>query len=201
MNLPNKLTIVRVALIPVFVFFALWQFSRFNILIALAVFAIASYTDMLDGKIARRDNLITNFGKFLDPLADKALVMAALLVFVDMGWVSSIPVMIILFREFMVSALRLVVKSGDGVVIAAGWFGKVKTAFTMVEIIITLLIHGIMAGWCADISGGGLCYRRCACLDCGYPYRRLGRTVSLGIPQGNRPQRLINSDIAAKGIT
>lgn len=145
MNLPNKLTIVRVALIPVFVFFALWQFSRFNILIALAVFAIASYTDMLDGKIARRDNLVTNFGKFLDPLADKALVMAALLVFVDMGWVSSIPVMIILFREFMVSALRLVVKSGDGVVIAAGWFGKVKTAFTMVEIIITLLIHGIMA--------------------------------------------------------
>ena len=145
MNLPNKLTIVRVALIPVFVFFALWQFLRFNILIALAVFAIASYTDMLDGKIARRDNLVTNFGKFLDPLADKALVMAALLVFVDMGWVSSIPVMIILFREFMVSALRLVVKSGDGVVIAAGWFGKVKTAFTMVEIIITLLIHGIMA--------------------------------------------------------
>lgn len=145
MNLPNKLTIIRVALIPVFVFFALWQFSRFNILIALAVFAVASYTDMLDGKIARRDNLITNFGKFLDPLADKALVMAALLVFVDMGWVSSIPVMIILFREFMVSALRLVVKSGDGVVIAAGWFGKVKTAFTMIEIIITLLIHGIMA--------------------------------------------------------
>lgn len=145
MNLPNKLTIIRVALIPAFVFFALWHFSRFNILIALAIFAIASYTDMLDGKIARRDNLITNFGKFLDPLADKALVMAALLVFVDMGWVSSIPVMIILFREFMVSALRLVVKSGDGVVIAAGWFGKVKTAFTMIEIIITLFIHGIMA--------------------------------------------------------
>ncbi len=145
MNLPNKLTILRVLMIPAFVVFALWQFTDYNLLIALVIFALASLTDMLDGKIARKYNLITNFGKFLDPLADKALVMAALLVFVEMGWVSSVPVMIILFREFMVSALRLVVKSGDGVVVAAGWFGKLKTAFTMVAIVVTLLLHGLTA--------------------------------------------------------
>lgn len=130
-------------MIPAFVLFALWRFSKWNLLISLVIFAAASLTDMLDGQIARKRGLITNFGKFLDPLADKALVMAALLVFVDMGWVSSVPVMIILFREFMVSALRLVVKSDDGVVIAAGWFGKIKTAFTMIAIVLMLFIHGI----------------------------------------------------------
>ncbi|MCD7824054.1 MAG: CDP-diacylglycerol--glycerol-3-phosphate 3-phosphatidyltransferase [Oscillospiraceae bacterium] len=145
MNLPNKLTILRVVLIPFFVLFALWEFSSVNLFIALVIFAVASITDMLDGKIARSRNLITNFGKFLDPLADKALVMAALLVFVDKNWVSSVPVMIILFREFMVSALRLVVKSGNGTVVAAGWLGKVKTAFTMVAIVVTLFLHGLMA--------------------------------------------------------
>lgn len=145
MNLPNKLTLLRVFMIPAFVLFALCHFWNANILISLAIFAAASFTDLLDGKIARSRGLITDFGKFLDPLADKALVMAALLVFVDLGWVSSVPVMIILFREFMVSALRLVVKSGDGVVIAAGWLGKVKTAFTMVEICVTLALHGFMA--------------------------------------------------------
>ncbi|MCD7784494.1 MAG: CDP-diacylglycerol--glycerol-3-phosphate 3-phosphatidyltransferase [Oscillospiraceae bacterium] len=145
MNLPNKLTLMRVILIPFFVLFALWEFSSVNLFIALLIFAIASITDMLDGKIARSRNLITNFGKFLDPLADKALVMAALLVFVDKNWVSSVPVMIILFREFMVSALRLVVKSGDGIVVAAGWLGKVKTAFTMVAIVVTLFLHALVA--------------------------------------------------------
>lgn len=145
MNLPNKLTLLRVLMIPTFVIFALWQFTKANILISLAIFALASLTDLFDGKIARKRGLITDFGKFLDPLADKALVMAALLVFVELDWVSSVPVMIILFREFMVSALRLVVKSGDGVVIAAGWFGKVKTAFTMVEICVTLAMHGFVA--------------------------------------------------------
>ena len=144
MNLPNKLTLLRVFMIPAFVLFALWHFWEYNLLIALLIFALASLTDMLDGKIARSRHLITNFGKFLDPLADKALVMAALLVFVELGWVGSVPVMIILFREFMVSALRLVVKSGDGVVIAAGWFGKLKTAFTMLEICATLLLHGLL---------------------------------------------------------
>ena len=145
MNLPNKLTLLRVILIPVFVLFLLWQFTRFNILISLIIFAAASLTDLFDGKIARKHNLVTDFGKFLDPLADKALVMAALVVFVELGWCGSVPTMIILFREFMVSALRLVVKSGDGVVIAAGWFGKVKTAFTMAAIVGILLLHGVEA--------------------------------------------------------
>ena len=134
-------------MIPAFVLFALWHFWEYNLLIALLIFALASLTDMLDGKIARSRHLITNFGKFLDPLADKALVMAALLVFVELGWVGSVPVMIILFREFMVSALRLVVKSGDGIVVAAGWFGKLKTAFSMIAICLILFTHGIdMAG-------------------------------------------------------
>lgn len=145
MNLPNKLTLLRVFMIPLFLVFALWEFTSFNLLISLVIFATASITDMLDGKIARKYGLITAFGKFLDPLADKALVMAALLVFVEKGWVSSVPVIIILFREFMVSALRLVVKSDDGTVVAAGWFGKLKTAFTMVAVVAVLFLHGIMA--------------------------------------------------------
>lgn len=142
MNLPNKLTLLRVLLIPIFVLFMLWQFTEFNVLIALAVFAIASITDTLDGQIARKHHLITDFGKFLDPLADKALVMAALVGFIELDWCSSVPVMIIIFREFMVSALRLVVKSGDGVVVPAGWFGKIKTAFTMVAIVAILALRG-----------------------------------------------------------
>ncbi len=145
MNLPNKLTLLRVILIPIFALFLLWQFTKWNILIALLIFAAASLTDMLDGQIARKRNLITDFGKFLDPLADKALVMAALVAFVELGWCSSVPVMIILFREFMVSALRLVVKSDNGIVVPAGWFGKIKTAFTMLSLIAILLLRGIEA--------------------------------------------------------
>ena len=145
MNMPNKLTLLRVVLIPAFVLFLLWQFTKWNILISLVIFAAASLTDMLDGKIARKYHLITDFGKFLDPLADKALVMAAIVAFIELGWCGSVPVMIILFREFMVSALRLVVKSGDGVVVPAGWFGKIKTAFTMVAIVAILFLRGIEA--------------------------------------------------------
>lgn len=146
MNLANKLTLLRVVLIPVFVLFLLWQFTSWNILIALLIFAIASITDALDGNYARKHNLITDFGKFLDPLADKALVMAALVVFVELGWAGSVPVMIILFREFMVSALRLVVLTSDSnKVIAAGNLGKLKTAFTMIAIIVIMLAQGLMA--------------------------------------------------------
>lgn len=145
MNLPNKLTLIRVVLIPLFVIFALWHFTKFNVLIALLIFAIASFTDFLDGSIARKRGIVTNFGKFLDPLADKALVMAALVVFVELDWVSSVPVMIILFREFMVSALRLAVKDGEGIVVAAGWSGKLKTAFTMIAICAILFFYGIIA--------------------------------------------------------
>ena len=146
MNLPNKLTLLRVLLIPLFVLFILWQFTSANIFIALVIFAIASLTDLLDGQIARKQGIVTNFGKFLDPLADKALVMAALLAFVQLGWMSAVPAMIILFREFMVSALRLVVMpSDDKTVIAAGKSGKLKTAFTMIAIIAIMFFRGIVA--------------------------------------------------------
>ncbi len=145
MNLANKLTILRVILIPLFVLFLLWQFTSFNILIALVIFTVASITDALDGNYARKHNLVTNFGKFLDPLADKALVMAALVSFVQLGWAGAVPVMIILFREFMVSALRMVASSGSGKVIAAGTWGKLKTAFTMVAIIAIMFFRGLMA--------------------------------------------------------
>ena len=145
MNLANKLTILRVVLIPLFVLFLLWQFTSFNILIALVIFTVAAITDALDGNYARKHNLVTNFGKFLDPLADKALVMAALVAFVELGWAGSVPVMIILFREFMVSALRMVASSASGKVIAAGVWGKLKTAFTMVAIIAIMFFRGIMA--------------------------------------------------------
>ena len=109
-----------------------------NYLIAFILFAVASITDALDGHIARKNNLITNFGKFLDPLADKVLVVAALCCFVEKGLMSAIPLIIIVSREFMVSGLRLVV-ANEGVVVAAGIWGKLKTAFTMVAIVMILI--------------------------------------------------------------
>lgn len=143
MNLPNKLTILRVILIPFFLVFMFVPKIPMNYFLAVAIFIIASITDALDGKIARRDNLVTNFGKFLDPLADKVLVMAAIVAFIELGWVSSIPVIIILVREFMVTSLRLVANTSGGKVIAAGLAGKLKTAFTMVAIIAILIMQGI----------------------------------------------------------
>lgn len=139
MNLPNKLTLARVILVPIFVFFLLTDFVPFSPVIALVIFIAASITDALDGHIARKNNLITNFGKFLDPLADKVLVVSALLCFVELGVISSIPVIIIVAREFMVSGLRLVT-ANEGVVVPAGIWGKLKTAFTMVTIVIILVL-------------------------------------------------------------
>ncbi|MBQ3916332.1 MAG: CDP-diacylglycerol--glycerol-3-phosphate 3-phosphatidyltransferase [Ruminococcus sp.] len=138
MNLPNKLTLLRVFLIPFFLIFIYWKLP-FHFLIALVVFAAASITDALDGNIARKHNLVTNFGKFLDPLADKVLVLAALAVFVELEEikVGAIPLIIISAREFMVSGLRLLA-ANSGVVVAAGIWGKLKTAFTMVAIIASL---------------------------------------------------------------
>ena len=133
-------------LIPFFVFFMLTDIVPFSPIIALVIFAAASVTDALDGHIARSRDLVTTFGKFLDPLADKALVVSALICFVERGVVGAVPVIIIIFREFMVSGLRLVT-ANEGVVVAAGIWGKLKTAFTMVAEI------AIMLGLCFDLEG------------------------------------------------
>lgn len=142
MNLPNKLTVLRAVLIPVFLFFIFAGFVPYNYTIALFVFVIASLTDALDGHIARKNNLVTDFGKFLDPLADKALVVAALAAFVELDKFGSIPLIIIIVREFMVSGLRLVT-ADKGIVVAAGFWGKLKTAFTMAAIVLILLIFAV----------------------------------------------------------
>jgi CDP-diacylglycerol--glycerol-3-phosphate 3-phosphatidyltransferase len=141
MNLPNKLTVMRVVMVPFFVAFILIGAIPYNYLWALLVFAAASITDMLDGKIARKYNLITNFGKFLDPLADKILVASALICFVQLGWCSAWVTALILAREFVVSGVRLVAASSDKkVVIAAGMLGKMKTAMTMVAICVIIFM-------------------------------------------------------------
>ena len=140
MNLPNKLTLLRVILIPVFLICIYVDAIPVHFLLALIVFAAASLTDMLDGKIARARGLVTNFGKFLDPLADTVLGITALTVLVELDEfrMSAIPLVIITAREFMVSGLRLLAAE-EGVVIAAGIWGKLKTAFTMVSIVGILL--------------------------------------------------------------
>ena len=148
MNLTNKLTLLRVILIPFFLLFMYIDFP-FHYAVALVIFAAASITDALDGKIARKRGLVTNFGKFLDPLADKVLVIAALTVFVDLNDVNmgAIPLIIITAREFMVSGLRLLA-ADSGVVVAAGIWGKLKTAFTMVAIVAILFWLSL----CGDFS-------------------------------------------------
>ena len=153
MNLPNKLTLLRVFLIPFFLLFMYWELP-FHFMIALVIFAAASITDALDGKIARKHNLVTNFGKFLDPLADKVLVIAALTVFVDISEInmSAIPLIIISAREFMVSGLRLLA-ANSGIVVAAGIWGKLKTAFTMVAIVASLFWLSL----CYDFDLGIAC--------------------------------------------
>ena len=137
MNLPNKLTVLRILLIPVFMVVLYWGFSG-SAYVALAIFIIASLTDMLDGKIARKYHLVTDFGKFADPLADKMLVTAAMLWFVEIGQMPAWALLIVIIREFAVSGLRMIA-SDKGRVIAAGWSGKVKTASTMVCIVVMFL--------------------------------------------------------------
>ena len=137
MNLPNKLTMLRICMIPVFVVFALIQ-AQWAQYVALLIYILACLTDLLDGKIARKYNLVTDFGKFADPLADKMLTTAALLWFVEIGQMPAWALLIVLIREFAVSGLRMI-SSDKGRVIAAGWSGKVKTASTMVCIILMFL--------------------------------------------------------------
>ena len=139
MNLPNKLTMARVIMIPFFVIFMLtgWggEASKW---ISLAIFIVASLTDLLDGHIARKHNLVTNFGKFMDPLADKLLVCSALIALVDLGKLAGWIVIVIIAREFIISGFRLVA-SDNGVVIAASYWGKFKTTFQMIMIILLVL--------------------------------------------------------------
>ena len=139
MNLPNKLTLGRIILVPFFVAALLIPFFLHTI-VALVLFIAASITDMLDGRIARKRNLITDFGKFADPLADKILVLAALLCFVQNGWCDCIAVIIVLFREFTVTSIRLIA-AAKGEVIAANIWGKVKTVTQMVAIITILVFR------------------------------------------------------------
>ena len=139
MNLPNKLTIMRVILIPFFVFFLLSPyFPAYGNYIAVAIFIVASLTDMLDGKIARKYNLVTNFGKFMDPLADKLLVCSAMICLIELDLLAAWIVIVIIAREFIISGFRLVA-SDNGVVIAASYWGKFKTTFQMLMVIVLIL--------------------------------------------------------------
>ncbi len=139
MNLPNKLTIFIVILIPFFLLFLYTDFwGNANSYVAIAIFIIASLTDLLDGKIARKYNLVTNFGKFMDPLADKLLVCSAMIALVDLGKLQGWIVIIIIAREFIISGFRLIA-SDNGVVIAASYWGKFKTTFQMIMIILLTL--------------------------------------------------------------
>ncbi len=149
MNLANKLTVMRVVLVPFFVLFMMVDAIPFNYLWALVVFGIASITDMIDGKVARKYNMITDFGKFLDPLADKILVAAALICMTELKWTYAWVTIIILTREFVVSGVRLVAAGSEKkIVIAAGWLGKVKTAVTMVALCVVLAMHIVVGfGW------------------------------------------------------
>ena len=133
MNLPNKLTIFRVILIPFFIIALLVPGIPAGNWIALAIFIAASLTDLLDGKIARKYNLVTNFGKFMDPLADKLLVCSALICLVELSRIPSWMVVIIIAREFTISGFRLIA-ADNGVVIAASYWGKFKTTFQMIAV-------------------------------------------------------------------
>ncbi|MBQ6875085.1 MAG: CDP-diacylglycerol--glycerol-3-phosphate 3-phosphatidyltransferase [Lachnospiraceae bacterium] len=153
MNLPNKLTILRVFLVPVFVVFMLTDLGgNYSNWIALVIFVAASLTDSLDGYLARKNNLVTNFGKFMDPVADKLLVCSALICLMELNRVPAWMVLIIIAREFIISGFRLVA-SDAGVVIAASYWGKFKT-ISQVVMIIALLIefpYAFIFSWIAVI--------------------------------------------------
>ena len=144
MNLPNKLTMLRVILVPVFMVFAAYSrygtadFNPTFALIAGIIFAVASFTDFLDGYLARKNNLVTDFGKFMDPLADKLLVCSALICFTGMGELPAWITIVIIAREFIISGFRLVA-ADNGIVIAASYWGKFKTVSQMIMIILMIM--------------------------------------------------------------
>lgn len=138
MNLPNKITIFRVIMIPVFLVFMLVPGIPYGSYIAAAVFVIACLSDALDGHIARKHDLVTNFGKFMDPLADKLLVCSALICFVELSYMPAWMVIVIIAREFIISGFRLIA-SDNGVVIAASYWGKFKTIAQMIACILLIV--------------------------------------------------------------
>lgn len=153
MNLPNKLTVFRMILILPFVVVLLggeagwfWENRLLSDIIALIIFIVASLTDLIDGKIARKYNLVTNFGKFMDPLADKLLVSAALIALVEMGRIPSWVVIVIVSREFIISGFRLIA-SDNNVVIAASYWGKFKTTFQMIMVCLMIVNLGALVSW------------------------------------------------------
>ena len=142
MNLPNKLTVLRVCMVPVFVFLMLWDgLGDAGKYAAVAIFILASATDYLDGYLARKNNLVTDFGKFMDPIADKLLVCSAMICLVEKDALAAWIVIIIIGREFIISGFRLVA-SDKGTVIAASYWGKFKTVFQMVMVILLILDLG-----------------------------------------------------------
>ena len=148
MNLPNKLTIFRVMLIPVFLVFLFLQDAiPFGKWIALVVFIVASLTDLADGKIARKYNLVTDFGKFMDPLADKLLTCSAMIALIELGRIPAWIVIVIIAREFTISGFR-VIAADKGRVVAAGWWDKIKTTFQMFMVIFLI----------ADLGGSYIFY-------------------------------------------
>lgn len=149
MNLPNKITIFRVCMIPIFLVFMLVPEIPYANYIAVAIFAIACLSDALDGYIARKHNLVTNFGKFMDPIADKLLVCSALICFVELSYMPAWIVIIIIAREFIISGFRLIAAE-NGVVIAASYWGKFKTIAQMITCI--LLIVQLPFSWIAVVE-------------------------------------------------
>ena len=142
MTTASKITLVRVVLIPVFMVFLILSADNLALRwVALGVFALASLSDFIDGQIARRCNQVTDFGKFLDPLADKLLVTSCLIIFVGQGRMLDWIVFIVVAREFAISGLRMVA-ANNGKVIAAGWSGKIKTASTMVGLLLMMALPG-----------------------------------------------------------
>ena len=142
MNLANKLTVIRIFLVPMFLIFIAVQGIPYGTFIATFIFILASLTDKLDGYIARSRNQITNFGKFMDPLADKLLVTSALISLVELQMVPSWAAIVIIAREFAVSGLRTIAAS-EGKVIAASWWGKIKTVIQIIAIVLLLLQFNI----------------------------------------------------------
>ncbi|MCQ2472092.1 MAG: CDP-diacylglycerol--glycerol-3-phosphate 3-phosphatidyltransferase [Clostridia bacterium] len=141
MNTPNKITVLRIFLVPVFLL-AFMLNIPFRFFISVAIFAVACITDAIDGKLARKNNLVTVFGQFLDPIADKMLVTAALLGFLSEKMCNIWIVLVILAREFIISSLRLIA-SAQGKVIPANIFGKIKTVMQMVSFIVVMLLYGL----------------------------------------------------------